>query len=317
MEYFGNKYPDYMPTLPSKIIEVLRSVSSERQMPSRGLNVGQISFALREFGFGTRLYSQKEFGDEEFRRLFSCYVESGIPLIVAVQNSKIGHAILCVGHNIVTTDLIDSLTESKNGTANVVPSKVHFFDNDDTSKDFVFIDDNMPVYQQLPFEKPTGGYTNPDWNLCVITSFIAPLYPKIYLEAFEAKRFCRNILFGFYSILDDSEVYLRFFLSSSRSFKDSLNYNGSFDGTVKRMILETPLPKFVWIGEISTKDLIKNKEANGLILIDATEADTSQLKPLIFANYLNIQISLDSGGTFFTKKDVPLPTFSIFTNNLK
>ncbi|HUM88916.1 MAG TPA: hypothetical protein PKV50_05255, partial [Prolixibacteraceae bacterium] len=101
-----------------------------------------------------------------------------------------------------------------------------------------------------------------------------------------------------------------------RSFKNVLNFNKTFDADVRQLILETPLPKFVWVGEISNKELIKERQANGLILLDATEADTSELKPLIFANYLSVLFSIDPDEYFFSKKDISLPTFSIFTNNL-
>lgn len=325
MEYFGNKYPDYKPVLPSKIIEVLRRVSTERQIPSRGLNINQISYALREFGFGTRLYSRKDFGEEEFKRLFSCYVESGIPLIVAIDNfehgGNIGHAILCIGHSEVDTDLVDNLTVSKiNGkeiALSQYSSDVQFYDNDDIEKKFIFVDDNMPVCQQLLYKYPVGGYSNPRWDKCRINHFIAPLYPKIYLEVFEAKNFCRGFLLNFFSIPVGSEIYLRFFLTSSRSFKNSLNFNRTMNDDVKQLILEKPMPKFIWVGELSTKELIKKKEANGLILLDATEANTSYLRPLILAFYLNILISIDSKSSIFTKKDIALSTFRIFTNNLK
>lgn len=319
MEYFGTKYPDYFPVLPSKIIEVLRRISTERQIPSRGLRIDQISYALREFGFGTRLYARDDFGVDEFKRLFSCYVESGIPLLVAIHGDIIGHAILCVGHCKVSPDQVDKLTESTIGVDKVAPVAIKFYDNDDIEKKFVFMDDNMPPFQKLLYNKPTGGYygCHPDWYKCEITHFIAPLYPKIYLEAFEAKKFCRKFLFENFTIPVDQEIYLRFFLTSGRSFKNVLNFNKSFDMDVKQLILETPLPKFVWVGEISNKELIKNKQANGLILLDATEADTSELKPLIFANYLSELFSIDPDEYFFSKKDIPLPTFSIFTNNLK
>src|SRR5690606_10836696 len=52
MEYFSNKYSDYQPVLPSKIIRTLNQVSSERQIPSKGLNIAQMSYSLKEFGFG-------------------------------------------------------------------------------------------------------------------------------------------------------------------------------------------------------------------------------------------------------------------------
>lgn len=325
MEYFGYKYAEYKPVLPSKIIEVLRGVSTERQIPSRGLNINQITYALRELGFGTRLYSLAQFGQDEFTRLFSCYVESGIPLIVAIDNFKEGgsngHAILCIGHNEVIPDLVDHLSVSmKNGKEIVIGEKaeqIFFYDNDDVIKKFVFVDDNMPVYQQLLFQNPAGGYLDSSMRTCKISHFIAPLYPKIYLEAFEAKNFCISFLLNYFEIPDDFELYLRFFLTSSRSFKDSLNYNDSFDSEIKQLILERPMPKFLWIGEISNKELIKQKEATGLILIDATEANTSYLKPLILGVFLNRLVSIDSDTKILNEKIISLQKFRIFTNNLK
>ena len=139
---------------------------------------------------------------------------------------------------------------------------------------------------------------------------------SLNLEAFEAKKFCKKFLFENFIIPVDHEIYLRFFLTSGRSFKNVLNFNKTFDADVRQLILETPLPKFVWVGEISNKELIKERQANGLILLDATEADTSELKPLIFANYLSVLFSIDPDEYFFSKKDISLPTFSIFTNNL-
>jgi hypothetical protein len=37
MEYFGNRYAEYNPVLPSKIIHSLSNFSYERQIPSLGL----------------------------------------------------------------------------------------------------------------------------------------------------------------------------------------------------------------------------------------------------------------------------------------
>ena len=70
MEYFGNKYPEYRPVLPSDIIKTLKQVSSERQVPSKGLNIQQMSFALKEYGFGTRIYSRHQYGSS-FENLLS------------------------------------------------------------------------------------------------------------------------------------------------------------------------------------------------------------------------------------------------------
>ena len=104
MEYFGNKYPEYKPVLPSQIINVLKQVSTERQIPSNGLNIQQIAFALKEFGFGTKVYSKEVYGETLFKRLFSTYIESGIPIISAVENrpvGNIGHVLISIGHDII------------------------------------------------------------------------------------------------------------------------------------------------------------------------------------------------------------------------
>jgi hypothetical protein len=325
MEYFSQKYAEYSPVLPSKIIEILKRVSTERQLPSKGLDVYQISYSLREFGFGTRLYSRDNFGDEEFRRLFACYIESGLPIIVAIDNrnhgGNTGHAIICMGHENVTKDKVDFLEESKiNGTQYSEfygKKNLKLFDNDDIDKKFVFIDDNRPVYQQMLFRNPVGGYTDPLFKNSEINHFIVPLYSKIYLEAFEAKNFCRWFLFKYLEIPDGTELYLRFFLTSSRSYKDSLKFNSSFNDEIKQLILEKPMPKFIWVGEISDKKLIRDLLANGLVLLDATEANTSFLKPLLISAYLNRLITIDSTTHLVTDKKLYLQNFSIFTNNLK
>ena len=54
MEYFGNKYSNYIPVLPFNIMNVLDKLSTERLMPSSGLTATQISYALKEFGFDRR-----------------------------------------------------------------------------------------------------------------------------------------------------------------------------------------------------------------------------------------------------------------------
>jgi hypothetical protein len=113
MEYFGNRYAEYKPTLPSQITSALKKVSAERQVPFKGLNIQQMAYVLKEFGFGTKIYGRHQFGKTEFKRLFSTYIESGIPIIVAIDNrhnnGNIGHAILSIGHESTSIELIDQL----------------------------------------------------------------------------------------------------------------------------------------------------------------------------------------------------------------
>jgi hypothetical protein len=306
MEYFGNKYPDYKPTLPSKIVHTLKKISYERQLPSKGLLIHQLSFALREFGFGTRIYSRNEYGDE-FDSLLSCYIESGIPVIAAMENKTIGHALLVIGHEKIDATKVGS---------DSIPETI--YDYNAIKKHFIFVDDNHPIYQKAPIETPALYYNDGRWKDCKINYFIVPLYTKIYLDAAEAKSWAFQFLQYLFKFLHCSinNSVLRLFLASSRTFKDTIAFNATMQDNLKIFLMESVTPKFIWIAEISTKDLIKQNLANGIVVFDATEKNTSFWKPLILAAFKDNVVDLDKTGKL-TKKTVPFSNFKIFEHNLK
>ncbi len=328
MEYFSNRYPEYSNVLPSTIIKTLNGVSSERQLPSKGLDVQQISYALREFGLGTKIYSRNEYG-ELFNNLLSTYVESGIPLVVAMENrhkkgGNIGHALLCIGHEKPTNTQIDSLkpkTFTNYRLNNIYGKKgISIFDYHDIQEKYVFIDDNHPVYQTNYLETPSANYLPdyPQWADCKITYFVAPLYTKIYLEAFEAQNFIYQLLVNLIFNLEHiTEIFVKLFLTSTRSYKDWLAINSSFNNRVKDLILETTMPKFIWAAELSTRKLMKNGKANGIIILDATEANISFQKPLILAAYNGIYYNFVPDLSKNQKLILNLEEFNIYRNNLK
>jgi hypothetical protein len=316
MEYFGGKYSYYKPTLPSKIIQQLQSISFERQIPSRGLNVHQISYALKEYGFGTRIYSREGYGGEEFEKLLSCYVESGIPLVVALENdaSDIAHALLVVGRENDCSDRVESISCFLEKERNIT-----IYDYDSVPKRFVFVDDNKPVYRKACLSDPAAHYDSDSWKQCKITHFIVPLYPKIYLEAYEAKRHIRKfLLFGPHPINENAEIVLKIFLASSRSYKHELMRDKGVKGDMKTLIEEMSMPKFIWIGEISTMMDIRGKKANGLVILDATEPSRQSLNnPLIMAAYDGNFFVVNSISGKLEKKKLHYEPFSIYEHNLK
>jgi hypothetical protein len=322
MEYFSNKYSDYKPVLPSKIIQTLNKVSSERQIPSKGLNIAQMSFALKEFGFGTRIYSREQYNNE-FESLLSCYIESGIPIIIAMENrphGSIGHALLAIGHEKIDDAKIDAITPyviSDIALRTYVAGKnIVIHDYDSIKKDFIFIDDNQPVYQRATLDNPAAHYPA-DWNNCKVTYFIVPLYTKIYLEAFEAKNYIlRFLTTGPEPLTDNSQILLRFFLASSRSFKNEVAMNATIQEDLKGLLLEASMPKFIWVAEISTKDLIKQKKANGMVILDATEANIYFNKPLILAAFQGKLVIFDESSGKLESDLLPLQDFTVFEHNL-
>ena len=122
MEYFAYRYVEYKPILPFKISSILNKLSYERLIPSKGLTAQQISFALKEFDFGVKIYSKKAYNDE-FERILKTYIESGIPVIVLIQNTKgIGHAQIVIGRARFSKENVDNITNfiELDGTTKIV-----------------------------------------------------------------------------------------------------------------------------------------------------------------------------------------------------
>lgn len=311
MEYFGNKYPEHTPTLPSEIINILARPAPERMVPSRGLTINQISFALKEFGFASRIYTKEAYKgkEDDFRRILSFYIESGIPVVVGLQNENIGHAVVFVGHTISDKTPVDtrnvSFSLSRTGTGMI--------DTADFDKQFVVIDDSFPPYQFCKFELPAGYYDDIQFSSLQIAGFVVPLYPKIYLEAYEGFRLALEILDKLLQPDGVNLLVIRFLLTSSRSLKARIAGDPNVDATLKELVILKSMPKFVWMAELSDPDTYLDDKVNGLIVLDATGNGSAQ--DMLLAVF---------GGKVYTIVqnhyeiyDLNFGPFGIFRNNLK
>jgi hypothetical protein len=306
MEYFGNKYYDYKPILPDQINKILSSISFERLIPSRGLSGTQISFAIKELGFGVKGYSSKQYL-AEFELLLKTYVESGIPVIALMQNTLgIGHALNIIGREPFTDGDIENLQEIAK-----LQSGKSILDFATMPMKYVFIDDNYPPYQLAYINNPASYYTNPQWAGCNISSFIVPLYPKIYLEADEARKMALLML-EYINFNNKEPIVLKTFLASSRSFKHSLSQNTLLDKTAKELLLGAAMPKFIWVSEITNKGLLAGNLCNGLIILDATEPrKTGVLACIVENSYITLNF------TSITQATLSLQPFHMYHSNLK
>ncbi len=324
MEYFGTKYPDYKPVLPSKIILALSNYSYERQLPSKGLTSEQISYALKEFGFGTRLYAlrlengeNEAYPEKEFKRLLGYYVESGIPVIAAIENNLLGHALVIIGHKVICHDEID-LTKYEPTEIESRYGKIYLYDYVDFINDYVVIDDNMPPYNIIPFDNPTRNYNDTQFEGCKIKNFIAPLYRKIYLEAGGAKELMKSYLENFKHDLPGNNIILKMFYTSSRSFKAELNERIEIGDEANDIILSLTMPKFIWVGVFTNLELLKESKANGLVVLDATETNVDDARILMVSP--KCLTTYDSQGDLNSKYanyNLVINNFNIFANNLK
>lgn len=315
MEYFGNKYPDYKPVLPSTIIETLKNISFERQLPSKGLTYGDLSFALKQFGFGTRIYSRNVF-KEELDVLIGCYVESGIPIIIAMSNKdgSVNHAIVCVGReSFTTTDLHNITTDAPDSC--ISQSKIIGFHT--IKKRYIFVDDNHFPYQKAYLDSPASYYNNTNWSTCLITHFITPLYPKIYLEAYEARNYFYQIINRFDIAGTTNSLITRVYLASSRSYKNFILHDKSVSKQLREHIAKQAMPKFIWVCEMTNPELVKKKKCLGNIVLDATETRTRGFYPLLYILKTNTFIKKDKKNMLYSDTITGnTKSYSMFYNNL-
>ena len=82
------------------------------------------------------------------------------------------------------------------------------------------------------------------------------------------------------------------------------------------MILESEMPKFIWVAELSNKALMKDQKASGLVILDATEANLHFNYPLILAYHKSKLILPNLQTNTLEEKKVSLSTFPIFEGNL-
>lgn len=300
MEYFSSRYAEYQPILPSDIISTLRNISIERQLPSAGLDVAKLSYALKNFGFGTKIYSRRQFGDE-LDKIIGSYVESGIPIIVTLENGTIGHACLCIGREKV------DISDVKN--ANIA-------DFDEFEKQFVFIDDNYPPYQLTSLKNPTCYYSDPRFQGCEISNIIVPLYPKIYLEAHDAKTASLN----FFSDINVNNIgddkFLRCFLMSSRSFKDFFVKSNNNTNIAKDVVQQFAMPKFIWVSELIDKKDPGHNKVQHLLLLDATELNQTAIQPLLLCMTGEQLYTTNNGRLTKINLNSVASPFELITHNL-
>ena len=147
MEYFGHKYAEYRPVLPSLIINKLDQYSDKRMLPSSGLTPEQVSYALKDFGFGSVIYTKKD--DRDFFQNLAVYLESGFPTIVVLENETFAHAILMIGREKFENNLLTKALES-------CDEKIIDFSS--LIKNYVVQDDNLPPYSIIAFR--FSGYSH-------------------------------------------------------------------------------------------------------------------------------------------------------------
>lgn len=206
------------------------------------------------------------------------YLESGIPVILGLNNVTGGHAIVAIGY-----------IPSENG--GVVPDKL------------IVHNDNAGCYLNLPPHAPPSTAEATDYALDQTMALIAPLPDGICMTAAEAESFARiafafalPFLVGlppFAQFIQDPNAFggpppciIRIFLSTRHSFRHWASNALDIDSSTKITYRISELPKFVWVAEIHEQSKyqagfqLKNSRL-GEIVLDAS-ADAPHGDGLLF-----------------------------------
>lgn len=286
VEYYGTRYAEYKTILPNDIIRKLDNISSERVLPSTGLDYFRISNLLKEFSFSPKLYANQIYDINTLKTLFHYYVESGIPLALGIEgeyNNRIArHSVVCIGHSTSQFPLSEVDVNYENNVPYINTSQLY--------NKYVIMDDNQIPYVIEDFNDLTL-YDNSRLQV-----FVAPLYKRIFLEAGDVDEIVYECLKSLklwdyirettLSISNTNPIVIRIFLTSSRKYK-SFRTHHIYPNELREIYSQILYPKFIWVAEISTYELYQNRKILGEIVLDATSTRKDLSDSIILIKYKN------------------------------
>jgi hypothetical protein len=260
--YFSEKYPNYAEAHPFEISQMTADKSHGRLIPSKGLTIYQLSEMFSRFGFYPEIYFRDNMPNPEiFDRVLYSYIESGLPVVAGLLEK--GHAISLFGH---VSDYSLALPAATSGhSAEYVQG-------------WIGNDDNHLPYQTVRRDDvPAGHFTNEsDHLMSDIGAFVVPLYEKIYLSAEHVEKLAWAVLkhgqYGLSSLspgILPQDLVIRIFLTSSKSYR-CFRRSHPIPNQLDQLYVQLPMPKFIWICELSTRGLYPTHKVLGEIIWDAT-----------------------------------------------
>ena len=273
--------------------------------PYRKARIGSVSGSASEVGresYGSKWDSEHI---TDLKKWFHYYVESGIPLltITAPNQETIKHAALVIGHGKKRKSVNDCRIYRLGG--------LPCMDTAELYEDYIVQDDNQVPYVEEKMDRFTSK------NNYKLDAFIVPLERHVFLEAASAVDICdvfieqENLLIRqalkfirdayvqrqktvsdyqmkadydeFISggnVDDDNPVTVRYFLTNSAEYKRYRIYKAETMED-KRFYAEIPMPKSVWIAEISSYKWYEEGYAFSEIVLDATASNRTQADSII------------------------------------
>lgn len=293
LKFMSNEHTGYREV---NIGEVIDSVpeQSNRKLPSHGLSLYQMAEIFKQYGITPVIVEKEKGKEEEFYRELLCYIESGIPVVAAI-NSK-SHSISVIGHGEVNLDLLEGMSG--------------FIDSTKLITSLIGIDDNKFPYLTIPVgnSKVKSEYTLED-----IDFIISPLYNRVHQE-YKVLYERVKIYLTTKNLQINSNSVIRIFLASANSVKSRAMEDDEMNLVLKDIIISTEMPKLVWCVEISEYEAYKRRKVTARMLIDSTSPDGEPTPWLVMHDGEKIRYLDDGQWCEITEC---IPEYNMYQNNLK
>lgn len=226
---------------------------SGRTPPNRqGLRLEQITEVVRSAGYSPHLIqlrSQHEIHEGSFdaasqasvqQKLYP-YVESGIPVLLALTPESGGHAVVVIGHRWNSGGPDAGYQSQRWGSRDT-----EFVDASAWARPFLIHNDNTGPYLELPALPAAGGYAlqHAAWAI--------PLLPaEILVDAAEAKTACLGLvtaLFASQAFKWPTQVVTRTRLLPRAKFRETICQSEETEA-LKRYFRMKWLPSYIWLLE--------------------------------------------------------------------
>lgn len=304
-----------------------------RPMPSEGLTYEQMTHALRTMGYDPifpELTTQKE-----TMHLIYSYVESEIPPILLCRLAAGGdHSVVVVGHGYHAPVDKPPLTEIRwldepalcfARSSEWVPS---YFVNDDQRgfyRKLTFIEPDPSLLADrirqahpdvdiskldldewhcpvaIDMNMPSAGHFGGE-EIANVWAVIVPLPQRVQLTTDQAERKSARLIRYWHWLHElpiPIDLVLRTYLVPSNEYKRRIEDSG-MDSFVKRLYRGKPMPRWIWVTEISSIDCVNSDDPSkrlmrGEVIIDATSDPWTP-------DFIALHYIIDSKGYVVTMK---------------
>lgn len=304
----------------------------QRDSGIRDLRIGLIcSESTDDFNLNDdieELWDNKHVTD--FKKWFHYYVESGIPILtITSPNQEVNkHAVLVIGHG-TKRKPVDECKIYKLG-------RLPCMDTSELYEHYIVQDDNQIPYVEEELDKFTQSKNYK------LDAFIVPLARHVFLEASSAVSICDTFiaeenemiieavdyiitechrqlsmvdddetreqylaLVDAFTVSEDNPITIRYYLTNSAEYKQYRIASGITQSD-KTFYADIPMPKAVWIAEISTYKCYEMGYGFGEVVLDATASNQSKLNSVLLIRMAHLGVYR-----------LPNETYDIFKEKMK